>query len=400
MDRPKLRGLERLRLRRDDEDLIVLRDPLGLCEPFAIDAVYEPVLDALDGQRTVAQVRQSLLMRGRGSVDLDDLLEFVAELGELGLLDDDQFRALWATAHDTFVEQELREARLAGLLYPSEPEQLRAWLGPALPTRAGSQDHSGGAPLAIIAPHQPPPSCAGALRRLLAGLPEPERYNHVVILATDHSPGLLPYAVSDKDLATPLGPVRADLGLLATIEDRLDWPFREQIRLRTCDPLEWSALLLRGLWGDRCPPVLAVACGQTRLTSADALTHAREFDALLHQLLAEPSRAGKVLWWVAAELSHVGPAFGQAELPNPVQLERDNRSMLAALLDNRPHELAASLMDRPANLRASGSAALVALAQQLPPDYRATLLDYQAVAAAGDEPGWIGCVTVRVDPPA
>jgi AmmeMemoRadiSam system protein B len=394
-------------MRRGDDSLLVLRDPLELCEPFAIDAIFEPVLDALDGQRTLAQVRQSLLMRGLVTVDLDDLDEFVAELGDAGLLDDDRFRELWAAAHDDFVEQEIREPRRAGLLYPDDPEQLREWLAPAVPEIGPRPRASAPAaaeqpgrwpqpPIALCTPHQPPPSYAEALRRLLALLPEPEQYERVVILATDHSPGLLPFAACDKDIATPLGLVAADLATLAALDERLPWLLREQVRLRTCDPLEWTVLLLRALWGDRCPPVVALACGQTRLTSADGLAYARELVATLRELLLEPTCAGKVLWWTAAELSHVGPAYGHAELPDPAQVERDDRAMLDPLLKNQLPELARSLMDRPADQRPSGGAALVTLAELLPEGYRASLLDYTVLSAPGEAPGWIGCPLIRV----
>lgn len=394
-------------MQRGDEQLLVLRDPLELCEPFAIDALYEPVLDALDGQRTLAQVRQSLQFRGLVRVDLDDLEDFVADLGDAGLLDDDRFRELWASAHDAFVEQELRAPRRAGLLYPEDPELLRSWLAPALPSvrepiaeppnsAAEQPSRYPPPPIAIVTPHQPPPSYAAALRRLLGTLPEPEHYERVVILATDHSPGLLPYAACDKDMDTPLGLLPADLPTLAALDERLPWLLREQVRLRTCDPLEWTVLLLRALWGDRCPPILALACGQTRLTNQDGLTHARELIAALRELLLEPTRAGKVLWWAAAELSHVGPAYGHADLPDPAEVERDDRAMLDPLLRHQPQALAKALMDRPADQRPSGAAALVTLADLLPDNARATLLDYALLPAPGDTPGWIGCPLVRV----
>jgi AmmeMemoRadiSam system protein B len=346
-------------------------------------------------------------MRGIVTVELDDLEDFVAELGELGLLDDDHFRALWSDLHDAFIEQEIRAPMRAGLLYPDEPAALREWLAPALPQTAaateargsGVHEHGPGyesVPIAVVVAHQPPPSQAGALRRLLASLPPPEQYRRVVILATDHAPGLLPYASADKDWATPLGPVACDLELLAKLDDRLPWLLREQTRLRAADPIEWATLLLRAMWGDRCPPVLPIACGQTRLTSQDGAERARELIGELGQLLGPATLAGEVLWWTAAELSHVGPAYGQAQLPTREQVLADDRKLLAPLLDNHPEALARACMDRPAASRPSGAAALATLADVLPTGYRAALWDIDVVPAPGDRPGWIGCATVRV----
>ncbi|KIG18184.1 hypothetical protein DB30_01688 [Enhygromyxa salina] len=406
---PKLRRLERLRMQRGDEQLLVLRDPLELAEPFAIDASHEPVLDALDGQRSLAQVRQSLLMRGRGCVELSDLQQFVQDLGDAGLLDDDRFRDAWAAAHEAFVDEEIRAPRRAGLLYPEDPADLRAWLSDALPqatpaARPRAALHASEppsptwlpAPIAVVTPHQPPPSIAAGLRRLLSSLPAPEHYRRVVILATDHTPGLLPYASADKDWATPLGTVACDLELLAKLDQRVPWLLREQTRLRLSDPIEWVTLLLRALWGDRCPPVLPIACGQTRLTTQDGAHAAHELIAALDDLLGESTRAGEVLVWATAELSHVGPAYGHQQLPPRDQIEADDRHVLAALLDNQPEQLAKRCMERPAASRPSGSACLVTLADLLPDRYRAALVDYQAIPAPGEQPGWIGCPTIRI----
>lgn len=71
--------------------------------------------------------------------------------------------------------------------------------------------------------------------------------------------------------------------------------------------------------------------------------------------------------------------------------------MLEPLLDNQPEALAAALMERPAEQRPSGGAALVTLAELLPEGYRANLLDYARLNAPGDAPGWIGAPFIRVD---
>ncbi|EDM77389.1 hypothetical protein PPSIR1_09965 [Plesiocystis pacifica SIR-1] len=411
--RPKLRRLERQTLERDGERLLVIRDPLELCEPFAIDHDYAPVLDALDGQRTVDQVRQSLMMRGLATVDREDLHDFVADLGDAGLLDDDRFRALWAAAHEAFVETERRAARRAGLLYPEDAQTLRTWLAPILPSEpppapsaslAANEGPSAGwtePPLAVVVPHQPPPVLGPSLRRLLANLGEPERYARVVILATDHSPGLLPYASADKDWETPLGLVPADLATLAALDSRVPWLLREQIRLRTNDPSEWAALLLRALWGERCPPIVPIACGQTRLTTKDGRARSDELTGALEVLLGDPSsNQGRTLWWTAAELSHLGPAFGHASLPERAEVLDADRAMLAPLLDGKPHALAAACMEREPSQRPSGTAALVTLAELLPLGYRAHLLDQLILPAPGSSQqhttGWIGAPIIQV----
>jgi hypothetical protein len=392
---------------REGESMLVVRDPLDLVEPFAIDARYSAVLDALDGTRTVAQIRQSLLMRGLADVDGEDLEDFVAELGELGLLDDDRFRDQWAAIHEQFEAAECREPRRAGLLYPAEPGPLAAWLAPALPSRTieapfvarepeTSYAARPGPPIAVIAPHQPPPQVAMLLRPLLAALPEPETWKVIVVLATDHAPGLLPFAATDKDQQTVLGPLRCHLPLIDELERRVPWLLREQIRQRSADALEWTTLLLRALWGDRCPPVLPLLCGQTMLTRSEGREQADELLGALELVLGEDTAAGRVLWWTAAELTHRGPAFGHADLPTREQVEARDLELLEPLLAGRPEQLVRRCMDAEPNARPSGTAALATLAQVLPVDHRAALVGHRVIPAPGELPGWIGCASVIV----
>ena len=402
---PKLRRLERVQMEREGEALLVLRDPLELCDPIAVDADYAPVLDALDGQRTLAQIRQSLLMRGIVRVELEDLEEFVAELRASAMLDDEVFRARWQATHLEFVESERRSPRRAGLLYPADPSELRAWLTPALPlpVEAPPSSHTsepssagGEAPIALILPHQPPPRVGRGLRKLLSQLPDPSHYRRVVLLATDHAPGLLPHASADKDWETPLGDLGCDLELLAQLDQRLPWLLREQIRLRTSDVVEWSTLILRALWGDRCPPILPIVCAQTRLTTPDGAERGELLSATLDELVGDATRAGEVLWWTAAELSHAGPAYGDQDQVSASQIEALDRDLLDPLLSGQPDRLAKHCMDRPVRQRPSGTAALATLARALPSSYRAELIDYEALPASGEAPGWIGCAHVCV----
>jgi len=407
VDRPKLRRVERYPLSREGESLVVVRDPLDLVEPFAIDARYAALLDTLDGTRTLAQIRQSLLMRGLADLDAEDLAEFVDELADQGLLDDDTFRARWAAIHQEFEASERREPRRAGLLYPAEPAPLAAWLAPALPagprpSQAGvlaaseSTSSYGEPPIAVIVPHQPPPQVASLLRPLLSALPEPETWKVIVILATDHAPGLLPFAATDKDQQTLLGPLRCHLPLIDELERRVPWLLREQIRQRSADAIEWTTLLLRALWGDRCPPVIPIVCGQTMLTRHEGREQADELLGALELLLGEDTAAGRVLWWTAAELAHRGPAFGHAELPTREQVEARDLELIEPLLAGRTEQLVRRCMDAEPSQRPSGTAALATLVQMLPIGHRATLIGHEVVPAPGELPGWIGCAGVII----
>lgn len=394
-DRPRLRKVDRAVLRRGDEVLVVLRDPLGIAEPAALPEEANLVLDMLDGQRTAAQVRQSLLLRGLLSVSQEEIMALIAELSDAGYLDDDRFRERWAAAHREFMAHPVRAPRHAGVLYPADPTALQRELSAALPDPA-ARVHAGSEVIGVLLPHQPLVGRVAALAdATLVGLPEPGAVDVVVLLGTDHHPGRLPFALTDKHYGTPLGPVRSDSTLVRAIEQRVPWVRREEIRHREATSLELAALGLRHLYGDACPPVLAIVCGPAALDDDATID---SFLATMEHVLEDR----RVLWWVSAELSHAGPAYGRPPL------DADGVSALAsrdlACIDSlrvgRPEQLTRRCQDNDELLgRPSGAAALATLARLLPVGYRAELVDYATCQPVGADPGWLGLAGMRFAAP-
>lgn len=395
IDKPRLRQVDRAVLRRGDETLVVLRDPLGISEPTALPEEATAVLDMLDGERTTAQVRQSLMMRGVLSVTIEEIGELIDDLSAAGYLEDDKFRALWEAAHRDYMASTTRAPRFADVLYPADPAELRAELTQALPAPE-KRGAPGSEVIGVLVPHQPLTGRVATLvESTLRGLPDPRSIDVVVILGTDHHPGRLPFALTDKHYGTPLGPVRSDSTLVRAIEQRLPWIRREEIRHREARSLELSALTLRHLYGDACPPALAITCGPA------ALQDDPDVDAFL-ATMEHVLGARRVLWWVSAELSHAGPAYGRPPLGRSgVELlaERD-LACIDSLRASRPEQLTRRCQDNDELLgRPSGAAALATLARLLPVGYRAELVDYATCSPGGPEPGWLGLAGMRFTRP-
>jgi AmmeMemoRadiSam system protein B len=389
MDRPKLRKVERIALSRGDAPLLVLRDPLALAEPLAIDADYGPLLDLLDGTRTPSQIRQSLLFGPGLDVDVAAIATFAADLSDGGWLDDDVFRARWAELHDDFVEQDVRAPTLAGVLYPEDPDALRTELARALPL--GPRGDATG----IIAPHGPLAMTADVLRRTLFAI-DPRELDFVVVLATDRHPGLLPYAVTDKSYATPLGEVACERSVVAALRRRMEWIDREQIRHRTADTIEWAALWLQHCCGGTPPPIVPILCGATACGDDGLDPRGRELALALESL----TDGARTLVWASAELSHVGPAYGRPVV-TPAQLaaiEDRDRAVLDALVRGRMTALFADAARIPAQGRPSGLGVLATLAEL--GDTIARLRAYELARVPGDDAGHAGLAGVHLAPRA
>jgi AmmeMemoRadiSam system protein B len=393
MERPKLRKVERTRLRRGDEELLVLRDPLNLSEPVALDGDFAPVLDMLDGKRTLSQVRQSLLMGANLDVPEQDLAVFVGDLRKAGLLEGEHFQRLWEAEHRRFSAAPTRQAQLADLYYPADLDEMDEVLAEALPETDRRIDADSEL-LGVLCPHQPLDVAAEVLRSTLFGLPPAEAIDCVVVLGTDHNPGLLPYVLTSKDYETPLGPVPADTRLVTDIERHVDWVRREELRHRHCASLELSAVLLRAIYGDACPPTLFVLCGLTSLSTRDeAATQVDEFQSTLEVLLTRR----RVLWWGSAELSHAGPAYGHPALDRATAqaVEDHDRDCLDSLIRGRPEQLVRRGLDDRGQGKPSGTATMATLARLLPVGYRAELSAYARAKPPGQDPGQIGMAGLR-----
>jgi AmmeMemoRadiSam system protein B len=399
MERPKLRKVDRFAHHRGPEDLVVVRDPLGLAEPFGLAAELAPVLDLLDGTRTLAQIRQSLLMAHGLDLPLADLAGFVAQLRDQGLLDDDTFRERWADLHADFLEAPVRAPTLAGLVYPKDPRALAAELERVLPSAPGGvpRTRAQDPVLGVLVPHGPVDRVGPLLDETLRALPPADAIDHIVLLGTDHGPGLLPYATTDKPYATPRGTLPLATDLLAALERRVPWARREELRHRTALSLELAMVLVQHVYGDRCPPVLPVLCGATALVDPEQQDARERFELALGSLC----EGRPVLWWLSAELGHAGPAYGRPPLTDAhrVELQARDAELLTALRTGNEAALVRAAMREHPQGPASGGPTLVAAARMLPAGYRGELVRQTSYEAPGDEPGVVGVAGMRLHPP-
>ena len=303
-----------------DIAVLVLKDPLRLApQPFVLplqsahpQQVQPQVqqwlgfLMALDGDSSLEEVFERLKVPVEAQ---ENLVQVLQRLDELGLL--------WGPTSERLERARMDAIRAAGKLgLPEEgrkPElvaQLRQFIVDQL---AKADDPEFGSPVVgIVAPHldygRAGANYGAAYKCLETGARE--RPDRVVVLGTNHFGMGDGVVVGEFGFETPLGDVRPDAALLERLRDAFgDRLFKDQLDLAAEHSVALQLPWIQHLYGD--VPVLAALVPDPNvpmISDDGARVGTREFAAALKSILSQAG--GRTVFVSSADLSHVGPQFG------------------------------------------------------------------------------------------
>jgi AmmeMemoRadiSam system protein B len=345
---PRLRPIEVFPIQDRGRRSLVLRDPADpKISPIVVSDGVADVLMLLDGQRTLAELSNALLLRG-STITQAQLQSFLSRLDEGGFLEGPWADYRFEQRRSAFLAQPVRAAIHAGGAYPDGLEQLPRMLGagyidPNGPGALPSPRDPDAPPLrAIIAPHvdlhRGAPTYSWAYKALAEARPA-ELY---VILGTCHTPVEGHFAATRKPYATPLGAVPADDEFL----DRLGqaWGhdlFEGEFSHAGEHSIEFQAVYLRwlGLGGADAAPIVPILCDSLhslvpygRSPRDVPLVH--DFLVALQRTLSEDSR--RITLIAAVDFAHVGPRFGdrwRVDRQHQESVGRGDQEMLDLILE-------------------------------------------------------------------
>ena len=364
--RPRLRAVEPAWVLYEGEPRLWLRDPLELTDRTAlIPRALVPLLAALDGTRDLGAIRRAYAL-STGVFLPDHVLETVlGALDEALLLDSPRLAPAKQQAIAAFRELPFRPPALVGRSYPAAPDELDA-LFDAFTTAAGDLAPSRRRPhqvsdvgpplqprltLPAVAPLRPIDRAAGLISPHIdyarggpvyaatwqAAAPAVASAEVVVIFGTDHHGSAGRLTPTPQRYATPWGVLPADDAVTRAVAEALgaDIASDEELHHRREHSIElaavWLHWTLRRAGVTRLPAVVPVLCGsfhcyvahepgQTPATPDDDACAGAALDALVGALGGR-----RTLVVSAADLAHVGPAFG-----DPAPLTARDKVALAA----------------------------------------------------------------------
>lgn len=328
---PRLRPLDVRRVAQNGGDYLLLRDPLELTgQQVLVPLPLAPLLALLDGSRTLSRLRVELLVRYGLTLDTEHLRGLVETLSRAGLLEDESYSEALRRAHEAYRAAPYRTPALAGRVYPPDPTDLAATLR-AFEEQVSVHEAEPDGVAGLISPHidyaRGGPVYAALWRRAALAVRAAEV---AVIFGTDHSgsPGTL--TLTRQAYATPWGVLPTSQDAIEAMAAVLgeEAAFAEELHHRAEHSVELAAVWLHYVREGAPCTVIPVLCGHPlpymaavmdRETAQDESARAtwrRALDALTALRTALAGR--RVIAVAAADLAHVGPAFGDPEPFSPL----------------------------------------------------------------------------------
>lgn len=343
---PRLRPLDVRRVAHNGGEYLLLRDPLELTgQQVLVPLPLAPLLALLDGSRTLSRVRVELLLRFGLALEAEHLRGLVETLSRACLLEDEAYAEALRRVREAYRTAPYREPALAGRVYPPEPERLTATLR-AFEERVAVAEEGSDGVVGLISPHidyaRGGPVYAALWRR---AAPAVRAAEVAVIFGTDHSgaPGTL--TLTRQAYATPWGVLPTDRLAVQAMAAALgeEAAFAEELHHRAEHSVELAAVWLHYVRDGVPCTVIPVLCGHPLPYMAAALgadTGEAEAARLAWQRALEAvavlrtALAGRqVIAVAAADLAHVGPAFGDPQPFSPLDkylVRRADEELLAA----------------------------------------------------------------------
>jgi AmmeMemoRadiSam system protein B len=334
---PALRtDINLMTVRLEEQDVIVVRDPLGIATPnTALTAKVAPYLPLFNGSSTIGDLQVVMMQHHGGSLVLRTEAErFVEDLSRLGILQTEEYREAKERIVREFSENPERAAVLAGSSYPADRKELATLLDRILTLPASPAAPLPGIPCALAAPHidlRVAERTYGAAFRSIRSLAP----SAILLLGTGHALGETRYCVTDKTFTTPLGRVRADRESIARIREAAGGALApDDFAHRNEHSLEFQVLFLQRLFPMEEVPILPVLCGQMedlfgKVRSPLEVPGLSSFVRAVSAWLSEPPERKLVV--AGVDFSHVGPKFGDPHTGR--SLEPDFRAYDREILD-------------------------------------------------------------------
>jgi len=345
VEKPKLRSVISAQpMMIEGAPMILLQDPEHFSDQTLIVPHNEPmlfILGCFDGEHTVADIQEEFLNRYQSLLMTEEIVEIIEKLSESHFLDNDIFNNHRRAAIEHFNALPVRASCLAGQSYPEHTEALARLLDAMASAGRLHREQSGvtlpqGPLTGLIAPHidfMRGGRVYGSVYSLLAEQDPPDV---AVIYGTLHAPSDFLFIPSRKGYETPLGILETDPDILSALEAEIpaEELYADEFAHKSEHSIEFQVLCLQHAFQDKpMPRIIPILCSslEPQILANESPDEVEEHRRFTSSLLRVLEASGKHILHIAgADLSHIGPAFGDPEpVSDDFMLESRTRDMEA-----------------------------------------------------------------------
>jgi len=317
---------------------ILLTDPLGISERrLFVPTALAPLLPLIDGSRDLGVLRIGFELRTGIPLSPSVIENLISELDASRLLDNALFSQAVRAATDEYRQAKSRLPIMAGISCPGDPQELTTLLQGHLDGVAEvppwAADIKG-----VISPHIDFLRGGPVYGQVWAtAAPAVREADLIVILGTDHNGGEGEITLTRQDYETPWGIVPTDqevVGQIAALAGE-DAVFGGELRHRGEHSVEAALIWAHYLTRDRPCQVVPILCGsfESFIHQNVSPAQSRSISATI-EVLRETANKRRTIIVAAADLAHVGPAFGDLlplDLAARASLEAQDRRLIDIL---------------------------------------------------------------------
>jgi len=293
---------------------VLLTDPLRVSHKTVFVPDYLALLlTLLDGSRDLGTLRTGFELRTGTPLSTSLVEQFISQLDGALFLENERFGTAYDATLSEYRSAASRPPTLAGSCYPTDPGEASVYLERLQQEASEGEHEPTDEVVGLVTPHidyaRGGHIYAKVWSRAKPALREAEL---VVILGTDHNEGEGRITLTRQDYETPWGKV-------PTAQDAVDeclsgageGVFDCELNHRWEHSIETAIVWLHYLLGDKPCPVLPILCGsfQSFIEGTKNPQESNEIAATVGVLTGLAKRQRTIIV-AAADLSHVGPVFG------------------------------------------------------------------------------------------
>ena len=332
---PKLRQLNMRWAQHEGKKVLVLQDPLRLNDSsLMVPMPLAPFMGLLDGLRDLEAIRAEFLLQTGIPLPEGYAESFVETLDDALLLENQRFFAARREALEQYRSGPFRAPALAVVGYPEDPAELQNLFDAYCRRAVPDAEVGDGNLVGLISPHiDYHRGWRTYARTWQLAADAVEEAELVILLGTDHGGSAGALTLTRQSYATPWGVLPTDTDLVDRLTEVLgeERAFSEEAHHIGEHSIELAAVWLHYIAKGKPKRLLPVLCGHhlpalASLTggsgnagsgngnSGDSESDSGNFQGLWDalKLLSEVAAKPGVLVIAAGDVSHVGPAFGDA----------------------------------------------------------------------------------------